>query len=105
VLLDSRFVGKCAFLRAGRDYADGLQGMVGAELRTAEFMAPHRGFNRAILETVLHNDAVTMEELFRSYDVDFANDVNKDTVYRFASGTERLRKADACLKIMKRYNY
>lgn len=101
----SRVVWYAIAAHQGGDYADGLQGMVGAELRTAEFMAPHRGFNRAILETVLHDDAVTMEELFRSYDVNFANDVNKDTVYRFASGTERLRKADACLKIMKRYNY
>lgn len=60
-----------------------------------------RGFNRAILETVMHDDAVTMEKLFLSYEVNFEFDIDKNLVYRKA--TEY--KADACLKLMKRYDY
>ena len=81
----------------GVDYAYDLQAII-------SFCRPHDralGFNQAILEAVKHGDAVTLETLFKTYDVDFEWDISKDYVYRKAAEL----KADACLEVMKRYNY
>ena len=93
----------------GVDYAKGLQCTVSHDLPLLRFRTP--AFNSALFHAVWHNDAVTLQTLFEkqtlfeTYDVNHWSspgwDMSKDLVRRRAVES----KADACLEVMKRYNY